>query len=101
MAKFRIYNIQLLPDEEAVDEVGALGYRKLFSELRDLNNTYLRDKTQALFHYGLPGDTYIAPHDFKFPAGSIYGNFCRYTKTDELTELRTGKTIFKAGKKLQ
>lgn len=99
MAKFRIYNIQLLPDEEGVDEVGVSGYRKLFSELRDLNNTHLRDKTQALFHYGLPGDTYISPHDFRFPAGSIYGNFCRYTRTDELKELRTGKTIFKAGKK--
>lgn len=99
MSKFRIYNIQLLPDQEGIDEVGVAGYRKLFANLRDLNKKHLDEKTQVLYHFGLPGETYIAPHDFKFPSGFVYGHFVRYTKTDELTELKTGKTIFKAGKK--
>lgn len=99
MSKFRIYNIQLLPDEDGIDEVGVAGYKRLFAGLRDENAAHLNSKTEMLYHYGLPGDTYLAPHDFRFPAGFVYGNFVRYTKTDELTELKTGKTLFKAGRK--
>lgn len=99
MSKFRIYNIQLLPDQDGIDEVGVAGYRRLFSNLRDLNKKHLDEKTQILYHFGLPGETYIGPHDFKFPAGFVFGHFVRYTKTDKLTELKTGKTIFTAGKK--
>lgn len=100
MSKFRIYNVQLLPDDQNIDEIGAIGYRKLFSELRDLNKKHLSAKTTTSFHYDMPGDTYIGPdNDFSFPAGFVYGNFIRYTKTERLTDLSSGKTIFKAGEK--
>ncbi|WP_081079450.1 DUF4747 family protein [Burkholderia cepacia] len=96
MAKFRIYNIQLLPNEDGVDEVGVSGYRKLFSKLRDLNNEYLKSKSLTRFHYRLPGDTYVGPLDFKFPSGYVYGYFARYTKADEVTELKTGRVLYQA-----
>ncbi|CAM2180999.1 conserved hypothetical protein [Burkholderia orbicola] len=97
MAKFRIYNIQLLPRSNEIDEVGVQGYRRLFSEFRDLNSSHLKQKTQAEFHYPLAGDSFLAPDkDFKFPAGYVSGNFVRYTTADELKELRSGKTLYRA-----
>lgn len=95
MSKFKIFNIQLLPIEDGIDEVGKVGYRRLFSELRDLNALHLKDRTQGLYHFGMPGEVYIGPHDFRFPAGAVIGHFVRYTRTDEVTELKTGKTLFK------
>lgn len=98
MAKFRVFNIQLLPDEEGVEEVGRAGYRKLFSELKKLNSSHLSAKTHAAFHYQLPADSFIGPKEFHFPSGYVYGNFVRYSKADEVTELRTGKTLFQKSK---
>lgn len=96
MAKFRIYNIQLLPQEEGVGEVGRAGYRKLFAEFRDMNRYHLSRKTQAQFHFALSSDSFLAPHkEFRFPSGYVYGNFLRYTTTEELTELQSGKTLYK------
>ncbi|MEC4775143.1 hypothetical protein [Burkholderia cenocepacia] len=94
MAKFRIYNIQLLPNEDGIDEVGVAGYRKLFSKLRDLNNEHLRSKSLSRFHYRLPGDTFVGPLEFKFPSGFVYGYFARYTKADEVTELKSGRVLY-------
>lgn len=96
MAKFRIFNIQLLPNEDGIQEVGVSGYRKLFSELKNLNQQHLRASTHTSFHYPINGDSFIGPKDFSFPAGYVYGNFVRYTKADRITELRTGKTLFNA-----
>jgi hypothetical protein len=98
MAKFRIFNIQLLPNEDGIEEVGRAGYKKLFSELRDLNRQHLRDNTHTSFHYPLNGDVFVGPKEFHFPGGYVYGYFVRYTKADEITELRTGKTLFRASK---
>jgi hypothetical protein len=97
MAKFSVYNIQLLPNEEGIDEVGKSGYRKLFSELRKLNDEHTKRKTLSQFHFPLTGDLSIGPEEFNFPAGYIYGYFIRYTKTDEVTDLHTGKTLFRSG----
>lgn len=99
MSKFIIFNIQLLPDSEETHEIGVLGYRKLFSKLKELNIEHKKNKTTASFHYPLPGDTYIGPKDFKFPAGYVAGNFVRYIKTEKLKDLHTGKTIFSSGSK--
>ncbi|MFM0477520.1 hypothetical protein PQR29_04040 [Paraburkholderia strydomiana] len=96
MAKFRIYNIQLLPNEDGILEVGVAGYRKLFSKLRDVNSQHLKARTLPQFHWRLPGDTFIGPLDFNFPSGFVYGHFVRYTKADEVTELQTGKTLYRA-----
>ncbi|WP_080487034.1 DUF4747 family protein [Burkholderia ubonensis] len=96
MAKFRIYNIQLLPNEDGIEEVGVAGYRKLFSKLRDINTHHLRTRTLAQFHHQLPGDAFLGPFEFSFPKGFVYGHFVRYTKADEVTELKSGKTLYRA-----
>lgn len=96
MAKFRIYNVQLLPNENGINEVGVAGYRKLFSKLRDLNQRHLRARTLPQFHHRLPGDAFLGPLDFNFPSGFVYGDFARYTKADEVTELTSGKTLYRA-----
>ncbi|MFM0455074.1 hypothetical protein PQR21_32245 [Paraburkholderia nemoris] len=96
MAKFRIYNIQLLPNEDGVQEVGVAGYRKLFAKLRDVNARHLRARTLPQFHHRLPGEAFVGPLEFSFPSGFVYGYFVRYTKADEVTELSTGKTLYRA-----
>lgn len=93
MAKFIIYNIQLLPENSA-QEVGVSGYRRLFSLLRDVNSRYFKAKKQTEFHYQMSPDTYLGPLDFRFPSGLVYGHFVRYRKTDKVTELATGKSLY-------
>lgn len=99
MAKFRVFNVQLLPNNDEISEVGRAGYRKLFSGLNALNRQHLREKTHPSFHYGLPADTYIGPKDFNFPSGYVYGYFVRYTQADDITELRTGRTLYRVPKR--
>lgn len=98
MAKFRIYNIQLLPQDD-VEEVGVSGYKRLFARLRDENQSHLSANTHLNFHYPLKtdgGDIYIGPWDFHFPSGYVTGHFVRYRKTDKVTALTTGKTLFES-----
>lgn len=95
MAKFRVFNIQLLPDEEGIEEVGKAGYRKLFSALKELNRKHLREKTHLQFHFQMSADVFIGPQDFSFPKGYVSGHFVKYARADEVTELRTGKTLYR------
>ncbi|SDH41024.1 DUF4747 family protein [Janthinobacterium sp. YR213] len=95
MAKFKIYNIQLLPTDDAT-EVGVKGYKKLFAELRDLNSKHLSAKTHLEYHYHVSGNIYVGPFDFNFPAGYVTGHFVRYRNTEKVTDLATGKMLFKA-----
>lgn len=96
MAKFRIFNVQLLPNEDGISEVGRAGYRKLFSELKSLNSNHLKESTHTNYHYQVAVDTFIGPYDFNFPSGYVYGHFIRYSKASEITDLRTGKTLYRA-----
>ena len=98
VAKFRVFNIQLLANEDGIKDVGVSGYRKLFSELKKLNSQHLRESTHTSYHYQISGDSFFGPKEFHFPAGYVYGNFVRYTKADQITELRTGKTLYRASR---
>lgn len=97
MSKFNIYNIQLLPtgDEQ---EVGIRGYKKLFSELRELNHKHLSAKTHLEFHYRVSSEIFVGPIDFSFPAGYVTGHFVRYRNTERVTDLATGRTLFTASR---
>lgn len=95
MAKFKIYNIQLLPTDDAA-EVGVSGYKKLFAKLRDLNAKHLSAETHLAFHYHVSANIFVGPFDFNFPAGYVTGHFVRYRNTEKVTDLATGKTLFKA-----
>jgi len=99
MSKFKIFNVQLVPlDQEK--EVGVSGYKKLFAQLRDLNQKFLRDKNHLEFHYHVNGDTYMGPLDFKPLPGFVTGHFVRYRNTEVVTDLATGRALYyaKAGK---
>jgi len=95
MAKFIVYNIQLLPNEDGISEVGKAGYRRLMALLRDANKEAIRTKTVESFHIRPQGGANYGPLDFSFPAGRVQGYFVRYTRIDSVVDLASGKTIFK------
>lgn len=96
MAKFRVYNVQLLPINDNVAEVGVAGYKRLFSLLRDENKNRIRTRSEGTFHYRHSESVFIGPNEFNFAAGYVYGSFIRYTKTDAVNELGTNKPLFRA-----
>lgn len=95
MTKFYVYNIQLLPNDNATAEVGAAGYKKLFSELRMLSKKHRSEKTLEQFHQRISGEIFIGPDEFNVKESYVYGYFVKYTKTDEVTSLNSRKTVFK------
>ncbi|VVE78160.1 hypothetical protein [Pandoraea sputorum] len=97
MAKFRVYNIQLLPVDGETKEVGVSGYRRLFSKFQSYNKSILREHREGTYHYRQTEDMFIGPNDFSFGRGYVYGTFIRYRKTDLVTELGTGRHLYTAG----
>lgn len=96
MAKFRVYNVQLLPVDDSEDEVGVAGYKKLLSLLREKNREHLKAGTEGAFHYRHSESVFIGPADVRSGVGFMYGNFVRYTKTDAVHELATNKQVYKS-----
>lgn len=96
MAKFRVYNVQLLPVDSTEGEVGIAGYKKLFSMLRDKNKERVRSGTEGTFHYRHSESVFIGPADVQSGSGYVYGNFVRYTKTEAVHELATNKQLYKS-----
>lgn len=92
MAKFRLYNIQLLPNSDE-SEVGIAGYKKLFSALRDKNREMIRDQKIKKFHPKDAKGNYIGPFEFNFPAGFVWGVFKKYSDPSKVVDIKTGKTI--------
>lgn len=98
MAKFRVYNVQLLPLEEATGEVGLRGYRKLFSKFQSHNRAIIKERKEGVYHFRQSEDTFIGPvSEFHFPSGYVYGEFVRYRKVEQVKELGTSKRLFTAG----
>lgn len=95
MTKFYTYNVQLLPNDNATAEVGTIGYKRLFSEFRALNKKHRTEKTLEEFHQRISGDLFIGPDQFHVKESYVYGYFVRYTKTDEVKNLNSRKTVFK------
>jgi len=98
MAKFRVYNIQLLPLDRATGEVGVRGYKKLFSKFQDHNRGIIKDRKEGVYHFRQNEDTFIGPvSEFHFPSGYVYGQFSRYRKVEQVKELGTEKSLYTAG----
>lgn len=98
MAKFRVYNIQLLPLNKSTDEVGIRGYKNLFSKFRSHNRSMIKERKEGYYHFRQNDDTFIGPvSDFHFPPGYVYGEFSRYRKVEHVKELGTEKKLFTAG----
>ena len=98
MAKFRVYNVQLLPLERTTDEVGVRGYKKLFSKFQYHNKNIIRERKEGVYHFRQNEDTFIGPvSEFHFPSGYVCGEFSRYRKVEQVKELGTKKSLFTAG----
>jgi len=93
MAKFRIFNIQLLPVSSGIKEVGNAGYKKLFARLRDENMRQIAQGRHADFHWKLHGDGLFGPKTFSFEAGYVCGEFQRYKKAARVSDFKTEKTV--------
>ncbi|MDP9973272.1 hypothetical protein J2W39_004519 [Variovorax paradoxus] len=94
MAKFIVYNVQLLPTTTKAGNVGGSGYKKLLALLRALNNKHRREKTLHLFHRPLTKDIFFGPSEFNVAAGYVYGYFVKYTRTNLVSDLNRGKIVF-------
>lgn len=94
MSKFRIYNIQLLPNENGIVEVGVAGYRKLFSKLKEVNADHLRHKTHETFHFSISNGVFYGPYEFHFVRGRVYGYFIKYSPADPVVDIQTGRLLY-------
>ncbi|MVW80193.1 DUF4747 family protein [Bordetella sp. 02P26C-1] len=99
MAKFQIYNVQVLPIKDGVKEIGVAGYKRLFRLLESFNFKHLKSGSEGSIHFRLSSDVFIGPDKIKTAAGVVYGNFVRYRKTEKVRELASKRTLYKAGAK--
>ena len=95
MTKFVVYNVQLLPTSDEVGNVGNAGYKRLLSSLRDLNRQHRIDKTLQTFHFALSHDVFFGPSEFYVASGYVYGYFRKYNQTNVVSNLNSGKVVFR------
>lgn len=99
MAKFRQYNIQLLPlDTKATSEVGIAGYRKLFELLKNQTAKSYKTKRMAEEAKPLINDTFICPFVIHVEENFAYGSFVKFHKAETVTEFYTQERLFEAPK---
>jgi hypothetical protein len=100
MAKFRIYNVQLLPNDQSAGEVGVAGYKKLFAKFRDATTAARSSKALSAYHRRIGRDGFFGPMEFHVEKGYVWGHFVRYTKTDQVDDLYTRQRLYtgKAGR---
>lgn len=96
MAKFRIYNVQLLPNDEETREVGYRGYRRLADSLRKVTARHFRSKSLLEFHHQIRTDLFLGPYDIYVHDDFSYGDFIRYTRSDNVSDLYTSRRLYKA-----
>lgn len=96
MAKFRIYNVQLLPNDEETREVGYRGYRRLADNLRKVTARHFRSKSLLQFHHQIRTDLFLGPYDIYVHDDFAYGDFIRYTRSDNVSDLYTSRRLYKA-----
>lgn len=102
MAIFRIYNIQLLPlDTRKTNEVGSIGYKKLFELYRDSLRRFVDAKKVVEYSDKLVNDTFICPFTIHpTPNGHYtFGQFLKFHKASTVQDLYTKQTLFTADDK--
>lgn len=99
MASFRLYNIQLLPlDTSTTPEVGVIGYRKLFMQLREASKAARQAKTLIENSFKLPHDTYFAPFTIDPGEKFTQGTWVKFQRAETVVDLYTNESLFTAGK---
>ncbi|MER0215698.1 MAG: DUF4747 family protein [Nitrosomonas sp.] len=101
MAKFRQYNIQLLPlDTVKTPEVGIEGYKKLFDQLSTETSIAFKNKKMANQAKALINDTFICPFVVHTDEKFAYGKFVKYNKADTVTDFYDKTPLFEATKEV-
>ncbi|WP_288492114.1 DUF4747 family protein [uncultured Pseudomonas sp.] len=96
MACFRIYNIQLLPNDSAkIGEVGKEGYKTLFTELKKKVVTAKRARKLDPLAYILVNDTRFAPFSISLKSKYATGEWIKFQSTDSLDDLYSDENLFK------
>lgn len=97
MAKFRQYNIQLLPlDTRKTEEVGLLGYKRLFDLFKQETTRSYKAKKMAGQAKALVNDTFICPFVIHVEEKFAYGKFIKFHKAETVTEFYTNERLFEA-----
>jgi hypothetical protein len=99
VAKFRQYNIQLLPlDTKRTEEVGIAGYKSLFELFKNQTSTSYKNKRMAEEAKALINETFICPFVIHVEDKFSYGSFVKFHKAETVTEFYTQERLFEAPK---
>ncbi|HKN05506.1 MAG TPA: DUF4747 family protein [Buttiauxella sp.] len=105
MAIYKFYNIQLLPIETDVKEVGHKGYINLFKALGELVDDAKFNKIKlSAIAVAMRGEMYFAPFNvtlFTYAGNEesktvIYGSFLKFDDVNELVDTNSGKTEYRS-----
>jgi hypothetical protein len=99
MANFRIYNIQLLPNNPPDGDIGVKGYKSIFAEFRSRTDRARIEKQLLAYHRDVGTESHFGPQEFHPKAGYVWGKFVKYKRTDKVDDLNTMKPIFQEGRK--
>lgn len=99
MASFIVFNVQLLPaDTASTPEVGISGYKKLLDGLNRLTvDAYSKKKIDTI-SYPLLNDAYIAPRSTITTDDHAYGQWLKYSRSDDIEDLYSNTKLFTASK---
>lgn len=104
MAIYKFYNVQLLPIEKSVAEVGVDGYCRLFEEVRILIEE-CKNKQNKLSSIAMKmrGDMFFAPfsvtlyeYDRTNKKRIIYGSFLKFDDVNVLVDTNSGETEYRS-----
>lgn len=96
MAKFRIYNIQLLPNTTAHEDVGIFGYKKVFATFREITKAAYRARTLSSYHVDAGAKNFFGPQEFHVGAGYVWGYFVKYKNTEKVENVYTRESLKKS-----
>ena len=95
MAKFRIYNVQVLPGTVSQGDIGVSGYKKIFAEFREKTKAAYREKRLTSFHAEAGAKSFFGPQEFHVRAGYVWGYFVRYKSSEDLQNIYTRESVKK------
>lgn len=106
MAYFKFYNIQLLPmNTSTTNEIGAAGYCRLFSQIRDeIDNIRERKFKLSSLAVKMRGEMFFAPFSVtikEYPSEEknnkiIYGYFLKFDDVNELVDTNSGQLEYRS-----
>lgn len=104
MAFFKFYNIQLLPINNDISEVGDSGYCRLFESVEDLiDEAKIHRRKLSSIGVKMRGEMFFAPFSLSFHEYDkennkkiIYGSFLKFDDVNELVDTNSGQTEYRS-----